>query len=144
MMGLFGNLFSGHAPEYPQLDAASRTGRRVAEIEHELEELVHKVSEPLEVVPADHAAYVFIGKPPKKFGLAWIHDGKVSGLNTLVEEHGVKPAQIEALMDSLRSAYERHEDAQHYTATIDERKIVVTASDSMEHEVHEIMEQVLH
>ena len=143
-MGLFGSLFSGHTPDYPQLDGASRAGRKVAEVEQELQELMHKVSQPLEVVPSDHAAYVFIGKPPKKFGLAWIHDGKVSGLNTLVEEHGVTPGEIEMVLDRLREAYARHQDAKHYTATIDERKVVVTASEALEHEVHEIIDAIVH
>lgn len=143
-MGLFGSLFSGKAPEYPQLDDASRAGRKVAEVEDQLHDLMQKVSQPLEVVPSDHAAYVFIGKPPKKFGLAWIHDGKVSGLNTLIEEHGVTPAEIEKVLDQLRDAYARHQDAEHYTATIDERKVVVTASEALEHEVHDIIDKILH
>lgn len=143
-MGLFGNLFSGRAPEYPQLDDQSPAGQKIAAVEHELQELVHKVSQPLEVVPTDDAAYVFIGKPPKKFGLAWIHDGKVSGLNTLIEEHGVTPAEIEKVLEALREAYARHQDAQHYTATIDERKVVVTASESLEHEVHDIIDAIVH
>ena len=103
-MGLFGNLFSGRTPDYPPLDDSSQAGKKVAEIKHELQELIHKVSDPLEVVPSDHAAYVFIGKPPKKFGLAWIHDGKVSGLNTLVEEHGLKPTEVGEVVDQLRAA----------------------------------------
>ena len=143
-MGLFGNLLSGRTPDYPPLDDSSRAGKKVAEIEHELEELVHKVSDPLEVVPSDHAAYVFIGKPPKKFGLAWIHDDKVSGLNALIEEHGVTPAEIEKVLDALREAYEKHQDAQHYTATIDERKVVVTASEPLEQAVHDIIDAILH
>lgn len=143
-MGLFGNLFSGGTPDYPQLDGSSRAGMKVAEIEHELQELMQKVSDPLEVIPSDQAAYVFIGKPPKKFGLAWIHDGKVSGLNTLIEEHGVTPAEIEKVLEALREAYEKHQDAQHYTATINERKVVVTAAESLEHEVHDIIDAILH
>jgi hypothetical protein len=143
-MSLFGNLFSGSKPDYPSLDDNSRAGKKLATVEHEIEELMHKVSQPLEVVPSDHAAYVFIGKPPKKFGLAWIHDGKVSGLNTLIGEHGVTPAEIDKIIERLREAYSRHEDAAHYTKTIDRRQIVVTESDALEHEVHEIIDQILH
>ncbi|MBT8428455.1 MAG: hypothetical protein KJN79_00945, partial [Gammaproteobacteria bacterium] len=71
-------------------------------------------------------------------------DGKVSGLNTLIEEHGVTPAEIEKVLDSLREAYARNQDAEHYTATIDQRKVVVTASESLEHEVHDIIDSILH
>ena len=143
-MSLFGNLFSAKTPDYPPLDDKSRAARRIAEVERELGELLGKVSEPLEVVPSDHAAYVFIGKPPKKFGLAWIHDGKVSGLNTLVEEHGVKPAEIEKVLESLREAYKRNQDAQHYTATIEDRKLVVTASEALERDVQNIIDRITH
>lgn len=143
-MSLFDRLFSGRTPDYPPLDDTSRAGRKVAEVEHEIEELMHKVSQPLEVVPSDHAAYVFIGKPPKKFGLAWIHDGKVSGLNTLVEEHGVTPGEIEKLIDEMREVYSRHQDAAHYKTTIDKREIVVTASDALEHEIHDIIDRIVH
>jgi hypothetical protein len=143
-MSLLGNLFSGRTPDYPELDDNSRAARKIAEVEGELQTLMHKVSQPLEVVPSDHAAYVFIGKPPKKFGLAWIHDGEVSGLNTLVEEHGVSAADVEKVIEQLRESYERHSDAAHFTKTIENRKLVVTASEGLEHEVHDIIDRILH
>ncbi|MCB1801107.1 MAG: hypothetical protein KDI82_05415 [Gammaproteobacteria bacterium] len=143
-MSFLGELFSSRTPDYPPLEADSRAGRKVAEVEHEIQELMHKVKQPLEVVPSDHAAYVFIGKPPKKFGLAWIHDGKVSGFNTLIEEHGVTPAEIEKVTEQLRESYLRHDDANHFTTTIDQRKVVVTASDALEREVHEIIDSIVH
>jgi hypothetical protein len=73
-MSLFGNLFSSK-PDYPAIDPASTAASRIAEVKAQLGELAGQVKDPLEVVPAEHAAYVFIGKPPKRFGLAWIHDG---------------------------------------------------------------------
>jgi len=142
-MGLFGSLFSGQTPDYPELDGASRAGRKVAEVEQELQELMHKVSQPLEVVPSDHAAYVFIGKPPKKFGLAWIHDGKVSGLNTLVEEHGLKPDEVADVVEELRNAYERNQGVNRYTATVQDVDVVVTPSNRLEQEVHQIIDTIL-
>lgn len=142
-MGLLSNLFSSK-PAYPEIDPASDVAKRIAEVEPQLDELAGKISEPLEVVPAKHAAYVFIGKPPKKFGLAWVHDGKVSGLNTLVEEHGLKPAQIDHIMEELRDAYQRNSSAEHYCTTVHGRTVTVTTSDKLEHEVHEIIEEILH
>lgn len=142
-MGLFSNIFSSK-PDLPAIDPNSTAASRVAEVERQLDELAGQVKDRLEVVPSEHAAYVFIGKPPKKFGLAWIHDGKVSGLNTLIEEQGVTPAEVEKVIDQLREAYSRHHDAAHYTTTIDQRKIVVTASDALEHEVHDIINRILH
>lgn len=141
-MGLLGNIFSGK-PDYPAIDPGSTAASRVAEVEQQLDELAGKVKDRLEVVPAEHAAYVFIGKPPKKFGLAWIHDGKISGLNTLVEEHGLKPLEVEKVVDQLRDAYERNAEVDRFCATVHGRDVVVTPSVKLETEVHEIIDKVV-
>ena len=142
-MSIFGNLFSS-TPDYPAIDPSSTAASRIAKVEPQLDELANQVKDPLEVVPAERAAYVFIGKPPKKFGLAWIHDGKISGLNTLVEEHGLEPLAIAKVVDQLREAYERNADVTRYSATVQDRDIVVTPSAKLENEVHEIIEKVVH
>ncbi len=144
-MGLFSNLFkSAREPDYPQLDETSAAAQHIHEVEDALKELAHEVSDPLEVVPSEHAAYVFLGKPPKRFGLAWIHDGKVTGLNTLIKEHGVSPAEIEKVLEELRQAYTRHQDEAHYTTKIEDRTIIVSPSQGLEQEVHAIVEHIVH
>jgi hypothetical protein len=142
-MSLFGSLFSSK-PDYPAIDPTSTAASRIAEVKSQLGELAGQVKDPLEVVPAEHAAYVFIGKPPKRFGLAWIHDGKISGLNTLVEEHGLKPVDVEKVVDQLREAYERNTDVNRFCTTVLDREVVVTPSARLENEVHEIIEKVVH
>lgn len=142
-MGLLNKLFSS-TPEFPPIDPQSPAAQRVAEVQSELGELAGKVAQPLEVVPSEHAAYVFIGKPPKKFGLAWIHDGQVSGLNTLVEQHGMKPSQVEGVIEDLRQAYQRSADAQRFTADLPKRSVVVTPSPRLEAEVHQVIEKITH
>jgi hypothetical protein len=142
-MSLFGNLFSSK-PDYPAIDPSSTAASRIAEVKDQLGELAGQVKDPLEIVPSSHAAYVFIGKPPKRFGLAWIHDGKISGLNTLVEEHGLKPLQVEKVLDQLREAYERNADVNRFCMTVQDRDMVVTPSAKLENEVHEIIAKVVH
>ncbi len=142
-MSLFGNLFSSK-PDYPVVDPSSTAASRIAEVKTQLGELAGQVKDPLEVVPAEHAAYVFIGKPPKKFGLAWIHDGKISGLNTLVEEHGLKPLEVEKVVDQLRDVYVRHADVSRFCMTVQDRDVVVTPSAKLEEQVHEIIDKVVH
>jgi hypothetical protein len=141
-MSLFGNLFSS-TPDYPAIDPSSTAALRISELESELGELAGRIKDPLEVVPAKQAAYVFIGKPPKNFGLAWIHDGKISGLNTLVEEQGLKPKEIQAVVEQLRIAYERHADASRFLTTVQDREMVVTPSARLENEVHDIIDKVV-
>jgi hypothetical protein len=142
-MSLFGSLFSSK-PDYPAIDPSSTAATRIAEVKTQLGELAGQVKDPLEVVPSEHAAYVFIGKPPKRFGLAWIHDGKISGLNTLVEEHGLKPLEVEKLLDRLREAYERNADVSRFCTSVQDRDVVVTPSAKLEKEVHEIIDKVVH
>jgi hypothetical protein len=142
-MSLLGSFFTSK-PDYPAIDPSSTAASRIAEVKAQLGELAAQVKDPLEVVPSEHAAYVFIGKPPKRFGLAWIHDGKISGLNTLVEEHGLKPLEVEKLLDQLRDAYERNADARRFCTTVQDRDVVVTPSAELEKEVHEIIDKVVH
>ena len=141
-MSFLGNLFSSK-PDFPAIDPDSTAAARIAKVEKELKELAGQVKDPLEVVPSEHAAYVFIGKPPKKFGLAWIHDGKVSGLNTLVEEHGLSALEVEKVLADLREAYERNENVKRFCATVHDRDVVVTPSPELEREVHEIIDHVV-
>jgi hypothetical protein len=141
-MGLLGKLFSSK-PDFPAIDPASAAAARVAKFEQELHDLAETVKQPLEVIPAQSAAYVFIGKPPKKFGLAWIDGDKVKGLNTLVEEHGMKPAEVARVVDQLRDVYERHSDADRFTATVKDVDIVVTPSSRFEDEVHKVIDTIL-
>lgn len=142
-MSLFGNLFSSK-PDYPAMDPASKAAARIAEIENQLSELAGRVKDPLEVVPTDNAAYVFIGKPPKRFGLAWIHDGEISGLNELVEEHDLKPTEVARVIDQLRDAYERNADVNRFCAHVQDKDVVVTPSARLETEVHEIIDRLVH
>ena len=142
-MSLFGNLFSSK-PDYPAIDPSSTAAMRISEVEEQLGELAGRTKDPLEIVPAEHAAYVFIGKPPKNFGLAWIHDGEISGLNTLVEEHGLQPKEMQKVVEELRVAYERNADVSRFCATVQDREMVVTPSAKLEHEVHDIIDKVVH
>ncbi len=141
-MGLLEKFFSSK-PDFPAIDPSSTAAMRVAKVGRELHDLAGQVRDTLEIVPAEQAAYVFIGKPPKKFGLAWIHDGKVSGLNTLVEEHGLKPSEVGDVVDQLRAAYERNMDVNRYTASVQDVDVVVTPSGKLEKEVHEIIDGIL-
>ncbi len=141
-MGIFGSLL-GSREDHPPLADDSYANARLQEVADQLEGLVADTSDRLEIVPCEHAAYVFIGKPPKKFGLAWIHDGRTSNFKTLVEEHGINPIRLERITDHLREAYQRSASAQRYTTKIAEREVIVTPSQTLEKEVHEIVDEVI-
>ncbi|WP_210544117.1 hypothetical protein [Rhodoferax sp. PAMC 29310] len=95
-MGLLDKLFGNKEIEYPQLPVGNYALAQLDEIKGPLEELAQKVSDHLEVVPAEHEAFVFLGKPPKSFGIAWIHDGKVTGLKEFAEEKKCRRLTLES------------------------------------------------
>ena len=140
-MGLFGKMF-GQQEQYPELAADHEAARKLAAIKGNLEELTAKISEPMEVIPSDNGAYVFIGKPPKKFGIAWIEGGEVKSFKTLMEEHGMTAPEVNALSDELRDVYVRHHDTEHFHTKIADKDIVVIPSKPMEHEVREILSRM--
>ena len=140
-MSLFSRLLGKH-PDYPPLEESNPAARQLAAIREPLQKLASEVSDPLEVVPSEGTAYVFVGKPPKKFGLAWIHDGKVSNFKTLVEEKGIQPSALRSLLERLTTAYERSDGATRYMSNIGDRQFVVTPCEDLEKTVHEIMDRV--
>ena len=142
-MGIFGNLFGGKQ-DYPPLPADTEAMAKLDEMKVQLEELAKKVNDHLEVVPAEHEAYVYLGKPPKRFGIAWIHDGKLSSLNELVGEGHLTQAETQKLIGKLGRAYEHASDAPRYSAELAGKKVVVIPSRGLGEEVHEIIEGAIH
>jgi len=137
-MGLFSKMF-GSSPQYPQLGPDTRAAGRLEAIRGNLEELAKDISDPLEVIPADGGAYVFIGKPPKKFGVAWIEGDEVKSFKSMMAEHNVTAQTLNRVSDELRDAYQRHQQTERYQTTIGQRDIVVTPSTSLEQEVRNIL-----
>jgi hypothetical protein len=138
IMGLFSKMF-GQDQQYPDLAANSAAAGQLAAIRSNLEQLARDIPEPMEVVPTDAGAYVFIGKPPKKFGIAWSEGGQVKSFKTLMEEHGVSGTEVAKVSDELRDVYVRHHDTEHYRATIANREVVVTPDAGLEQDVREVL-----
>ncbi len=140
-MGLFGKLF-GSETSFPDLASDSAAAAKLEAIRGNLEQLARDVADPMEVVPTDDGAYVFIGKPPKRFGIAWIEDREIKSFKTLMAEHGVSGQAVAKVSEELREAYERHQREERYQAKVAERQIVVTPSEPLEQEVREILSRL--
>lgn len=138
-MGFFDKLFSGRK-EYPELDAASPAGRRLRQVQAPLESLASQVRDNLEVVPADERAFVFIGKPPKQFGLAWIEGTEVRNLKSLMDDGTVPKEKMPRIVEELRKAYEESEGEPRYRATVAGRAVVVAPSSRLTRQVQGIIE----
>lgn len=134
----------GSKIKYPPLPAGNEALVALGEIKAPLEELAHKVSDHLEVVPAEHEAFVFLGKPPENFGIAWIHDGKVTGLKAFVEEHHLSQTKIEELIARLGEAYQHASETPRYSAEFGGKQMVIIPSKDLEQEMHQIMASTLH
>ena len=142
-MGMFDKWFGGKH-DYPPLPADNEAMAKLDEMKAPLQELAEKVNDHLEVVPAEHEAYVYLGKPPKRFGIAWVHDGKLDGLKELVERNHLSQADAQKMIGSLGAAYEHASDAPRYSAELAGKKVVVIPSRELGQEVHEIMERAIH
>jgi len=142
-MGFFDKLRSGKK-DYPVLDGTSMAADRIEKIRDHLESLSKRVHKPLEVIPGEDGSYIFIGKPPKDFGVAWIEGSKLHSFKTLVEEDGVNPKDLPRISEDLRKAYEQNLEDARFTTKIGNKDIVVTPSEGFRAQVREIIHQAGH
>lgn len=142
-MGFFDRLRAGKK-EYPALDGTSLAADRIEKIRDHLESLSKMVHKPLEVIPGEDGSYIFIGKPPKDFGVAWIEGSKLHNFKTLVEDEGVNPQELQRISEGLRKAYEENQDDARFTTKIGKKEIVVTPSEEFRAQVREIIHQAEH
>lgn len=142
-MGILGKLFSGKH-DYPPLDSSAPAAMQLESVRPPLEKLAAETNDPLEVVPAQDSVYVFIGKPPKKFGIAWIEDGdKIVNFKSLVDEKGLSPDSLQNLSEKLRQTYIEHQDKPRYVTKISDREVVVIPSTSLLNNVKGVVEQTV-
>lgn len=142
-MGMFDKLFGGKK-DYPPLPDDNEAKSRLETVKPQLEELANRVHDNLEVVPGEKEAYVYLGKPPKRFGIAWLHDGKVDGLNELVQDHKLSQPQVQALIGKLSEAYEHADKAPRYSTEVAGKQVTVIPSRGLGKEVHQIIEGAIH
>jgi hypothetical protein len=130
-MGILGKFF-GAKYDYPPLDSSALAAKQLETVLSPLEKLAEKTNDPLEIVPAEDSVYIFIGKPPKKFGIVWIEEGdKIINFKSLAEEKGLSPNSLLQLSEDLKKAYIAHQDEPRYVTQISDREVVVIPSTSL-------------
>jgi len=136
-MGLFSKKLN-----YPDLNLDNPAAEQIHEVEGQIKDLMGQVSDPLEVIPSVDHAYVFIGKPPKKFGVAMIEEGKVQSFLAAAKEKGLDQAKIQQLNEQLRQAYIHNVDAQRYKTSVAGKDVVVTPCKQLDQEVQQVMQMM--
>lgn len=140
-MSFFNKLF-GPSKAYPPLDQTHPISQDLKKLQQPLDSLAQEVNDQLEVVPSEQTAYVFIGKPPKKFGVAWVRDGKIFNLKNVVEEKKIPPEKLEKVSDKLRKAYVRSKNDSRYSAQLGSQTLVVSASNQLKKEMDDIVQEL--
>ena len=142
-MGFMDKLF-GSSKEYPPLNEDNPAAQRLEALRQPVEKLISEIKDPLEVVPGDETAFFFIGKPPKKFGVAWVgKDGKVINFKSLVEEKGLSIISLEKLSDRLKQVYIEHQEEPRYSMTIQDKQIVVTPSETLKSDIKKVIDDTI-
>ncbi len=142
-MGILEKFF-GAKPDYPPLDASGPAARQIDAVRQPLEKLASEVKDPIEVVPAEESVYVLVGKPPKKFGMAWIEEGdKIVNFKTLVDEKGLSPNSLNRLSEELTKAYIAHQDTPRYKTTISDRQVVVIPSPELSDKLKGVVKETV-
>jgi len=141
-MGFLGKLF-GTEKELPPLDPASPGALRVEKLRAVLEPWAAKLHDPIEIVPGERAVYVFIGRPPDRFGIAWFEaDGVEHNLKTLAQKHKFTVRQMNELSAKLRTAYEKSAADPRFGLALGQKKAKVVASAGMEKDLLTVIHDV--
>jgi len=129
-MGLFDKMF-GRSVDYPALEAGHPAAQTLRQHGAGLEALARQVSDPLEVVPSRGALYVFVGKPPKKFGLAKVSGSNVQSFQEILNERNLGADSVGSVIETLRGIYEASGETSRFAATVADRQVVVTPSSEL-------------
>lgn len=140
-MGIFNKLF-GEKKVFPPLEPSNPLSDVINSVRKPIENLAAQTSDPLEIVPANDATYVFIGKPPKQFGVAWVKDGKIFNLKTLAEEKSLSPQKLTDASEKLKLAYEKSQDQRRFSTQIGSSSIVVSESESLGRDMDRILQDI--
>ena len=139
-MGIFGTLF-GKKEVCPLLDPTSAAAARIAARSAELEPFVRKVHGYLELVPAADAVYVYLGKPPGEFGLAWFENDREVNFTSLKKDQGLSEGRIQVLSKKLGAVYRKSAGAARYATTIAGKEVLVTPSDALAAEIRRAIDE---
>jgi len=138
-MGILGKFF-GKETAYPEIDNSVPEYSIVQSYKKHLEKFVETVTSDMEVLPFDDKLFVFIGNPPRNFGLAWIKDTYIYNLKGIVKEKGISPSEFQKISDDLRDTYERRMGSLNkYSLPLPNAQVVINSSSELGEEISRIV-----
>lgn len=139
-MGILDKFFGkkAHSP----LESTHPLAKHLDKIQEPLKDLVDQAKDSIEVVPKDSTTYVFIGKPPRQFGIAWVKDGQIYNLKKLAQEKGLTPSTLAKTSSDLSDAYKRSQEDPRYSTKVGSRSCLVASSETLGKEVSRIIQSV--
>lgn len=142
-MGFMDKLL-GSSKEYPPLNKDDPAAQKIDAMRQPVEKLVSEIKDPIEVVPGNETAFFFIGKPPKKFGVAWVDkEGKVFNFKSLVEDKVLSMISLEKLSDRLKAVYIEHQEEPRYSMQISDKQVVVTPSETLKSDIKKVIDDTV-
>jgi hypothetical protein len=141
-MGFLDSILGHKDKEQPPLDPQSSAARRLEQHRAAIDGFASRVKDRLELVPGPDTVYVFIGKPPDAFGIAWIRGDQEHNLKTLMKARNLSAQTIQNVSEMLRSSYAAHRDEPRFQATAGGKRITVIPSDAFALEVQRIVREV--
>lgn len=138
-MGFFDKVL-GNKKEFPPLAQEHPVMSRLQRDMPGLEILAREISDPIELVPAEKMTYVFIGKPPKQFGMAWVEGREVRDFKTLGKQKGMTSLDLKPFMEKIKETYEKNRSDEHFSTKVADRDVVVTPTAALASEVEQIIQ----
>lgn len=124
-MGLFNGMFG---PKHPDLDSQSDAASQIANQGHELEAFVSAANDRMEAIPGEGPLYVFVGKPPKAFGLVWFDGDGRHDVRSMMESNAMTRDAASQLVQELPVMYSRYSEEGRFAHKIGSKSVVVTPS----------------
>jgi hypothetical protein len=140
-MGFLGKLFGAKEEKLPALDPASPAVQNINKFRAQFEALAKKVDDRYEVVPSPNILYVFLGKPPGMFGIAWFVEGDATehNLKTLMAKKGLSARKVDNIMGKLRTAYTETAAEARFSVDMAGKNVVVVPSDAFADKLYNIL-----
>lgn len=124
-MGLFDGMFG---PKHPDLDPQSSAASQITDQGQVFEAFVSSANDRMEAIPGDGCLYVFVGKPPKAFGLVWFDGDGRHDVRSMMEHRAMTRDAASLLVQELPAMYSRYDEEARFAHKVGGKSIIVTPS----------------